>query len=728
MRLFPFRRSAGRRSRDHVPASLLRPETKQAAIGVILVVFSLIVLLSFFDLAGAAGAAILSGLRRLFGWLAYAVPAVLGLVSVVFIRPRSAPLGRLRTVGAVLAVIGVLGMLHLASFSVDDGLQAAHEGKGGGYLGFLFSYPLALAFSRVAASLIFACSLLVGVFLAFDVTVHDLWRWLRQLLPVSEGEVAAEAADDGLEPEVTVAPLADGHEADPVQLKRQQEQQQRLEQDQQEKMRQQLRAANRKYRPPSLDLLHLSIGKPNSGDTEAKKEKIRRTLENFGIAVAMGKVNVGPTVTQFTLRPEEGIKLSRITALQNDLALALAAHPIRIEAPIPNKDLVGIEIPNEDVSLVRLRDLLSARSFRSAESPLTIVLGKDVSGQVITASLERMPHLLIAGATGSGKSIFINTVLLSLLYRNSPDLVRVILVDPKRVELALYDGIPHLLTPVIIESEKTIHALRWLVREMDRRYRLLSEAGARNLLSFNLSNADNALPFIVVVIDELADLMAKHARDVEGAIVRLSQMARAVGIHLVLATQRPSVNVITGLIKANIPARIAFTVASQVDSRTIIDSGGAEKLLGSGDMLYLAGDQAKPVRLQGGFVSEEETRRVVESIQSAETESTYDEAITMPARETGELAGDASEDSLFEEARRVVVQSRKASASLLQRRLRVGYARAARLLDILEEQGVIGQAEGNKPREVLTRDAERDAYATELPEDRERPGPPPQFS
>jgi S-DNA-T family DNA segregation ATPase FtsK/SpoIIIE len=437
------------------------------------------------------------------------------------------------------------------------------------------------------------------------------------------------------------------------------------------------------------------------------KEMIRRTLEHFGINVEMGETNVGPTVTQYTLRPEQGTKLSRITALQNDLALALAAHPIRMEAPIPNKDLVGIEIPNRTPSMVRLRDVLTSKEMKESGSPLSFALGKAVTGRTVVDTLDRLPHLLIAGATGSGKSVSIHTLLVSWLYRNSPDAVRFILIDPKRVELPVYNDIPHLLTPVIVDGEKAIQALKWSLEKMDERYRLLEESGARNLLSFNINNPSEARPFIVIVIDELADLMVKHAREVETPIVRLSQMARALGIHLVLATQRPSVNVLTGLIKANVPSRIAFSVASQVDSRTIIDMAGAEKLLGSGDMLYLSGDKARPMRIQGSFVSEEEVRKVVQAVRET-GEPQYDESILESLGEEKNLMAEAADDPLFEEAKRVVMKADKASASLLQRRLRIGYARAARLLDVLEDHGVIGPAEGNKPRPVLLREGEEE--------------------
>ncbi|MEX0650197.1 MAG: DNA translocase FtsK [Candidatus Andersenbacteria bacterium] len=708
MRLNPFSRSRGREKQ-----SFLRPETKQAIIGVLLIIFSLILILSFFSAAGPTGRLLLVGMQRIAGLLAYALPVGLIWLGVYLIRPREEGMPRLRIIGIALALIGLLGLFHLIGVPSEDAYQTALEGSGGGLLGFLFSFPLSKAFSPIAAILLFIAAFLTGIFLAFDISPSGLWGYLQSFIPSRE-EIADEETDIGTEAvgnEEQEAPLPTfrisrmrraSEKVDPNQLKLQEQQQQR-EEEQRERERAQLRSANKKYKPPSIDILHSSIGKPDSGNVEANKKKIQSTLEKFGIAVTMGKVSVGPTVAQYTLRPEEGVKLARITGLQNDLALALAAHPIRIEAPIPGTNFVGIEIPNKDVSLVRLRDIITSKDFRNSQSPLTIAMGKDVSGMPKVASIEKMPHLLVAGATGSGKSIFINTLILSLLYRNSPALVRMILVDPKRVELSLFNGIPHLLTPVITEADKTINALKWAVKEMDRRYRLLSEVGARNLLSYNSNNPDQAMPFIVIVIDELADLMSTNARDVEGMIVRLSQMARAIGIHLVLATQRPSVNVITGLIKANVPARIAFNVASQVDSRTILDGAGAEKLLGSGDMLYLPGDQGKPIRLQGGFVSEEEVRQVVEDIQdNNELGIEHDDAIVSPQRDFGGSgSGEGIDDSMYEDAKQVVIESDKASASLLQRRLRVGYARAARLIDMLEEQGIISTAEGNKPREIL---------------------------
>ena len=468
------------------------------------------------------------------------------------------------------------------------------------------------------------------------------------------------------------------------------------------------------YQKPPLELLQGDRGKPSSGDIKANANIIKITLENFGIDVEMGEVAVGPTVTQYTLRPAEGVKLAKITALNNDLSLALAAHPIRIEAPIPGKSLVGIEVPNKAIATVGLRTLLEHKIFQEASQPLLFVLGRDVAGSPIFADLARMPHLLISGATGTGKSVSAHSLITSFLYRNPPEILRFIIVDPKRVELSVYNDIPHLLTPVITDPKKTIQALRWATKEMDRRYDLLSIHKVRDIASYHtelpkLGEKAEMLPYIVIIIDELADLMAVFPREVEASIIRLAQMARAVGIHLIVSTQRPSVEVITGLIKANITSRIAFQVASQIDSRTVLDMAGAEKLLGNGDMLFLAGDSAKPKRIQGAFVSEQEVKRVVDFLREEVEAPDYEESILETRVEDGDrLQEDFSndEDPLYEEARGIVVEAGKASASYLQRRLRVGYARAARLLDLMENRGIIGPADGAKPRDILIKTAQ----------------------
>ncbi len=460
------------------------------------------------------------------------------------------------------------------------------------------------------------------------------------------------------------------------------------------------------WTPPSIDLLSKSTGKPDAGNIKENAGIIQNTLSSFGIEAAMGEVNVGPTVTQYTLKPASGVKLTKITGLEHNLALALAAPAIRVEAPIPGKGAVGVELPNKAIAQVRLRQLMETPEVQDATSPLTLILGQDVGGQPAVADLSVMPHLLIAGATGAGKSVMINSLITSLLYRNSPAQLKLILVDPKRVELNLYNDIPHLLTPVIVEPEKTISALKWAVAEMERRLKLFAEVGKRNILEYNTVKNDESMPYIVIVIDEMADLMMLAAGDVEALIVRLAQLARAAGIHLVLATQRPSVNVITGLIKANIPARIAFRVASNVDSRTILDQGGAEKLLGGGDMMFASADTPKPRRIQGAYTDETETKPVTDYLRSAR-EPQYNEEVLAQEVHVGSGGGGGGgdfgggNDDLFEEAADTVIRSGKASASLLQRRLRVGYARAARLLDLLEERGVVGPADGARPRAVL---------------------------
>lgn len=464
------------------------------------------------------------------------------------------------------------------------------------------------------------------------------------------------------------------------------------------------------YKPPPLSLLVCSVDKPTIGDLRTNANIIKRTLESFGIAVEVGEVHVGPTVTRYTLRPAEGIKLSRITSLNQDLALALAAHPIRIEAPIPGKSLVGIEVPNKSAAVVRLGSLLMYPEFRGSDH-LAFMLGRDVSGEPVMADIAKMPHLLIAGATGTGKSIAIHSLIISLLYKNSPDILRMILIDPKRVELSVYNGIPHLISPVITQNKKAIGALNWAINEMERRYEMLLAAGARDIKSYNKKRINKILPYILIVIDELADLMAAYGREVEGAIIRLAQMSRATGIHLVVSTQRPSVEVITGLIKANITSRIAFQVASQVDSRTILDVSGAEKLLGNGDLLFISSESSKPKRVQGALITEKEIKSVVDFIKKNNEAKEFNGEEEIEESETPlsliEFDDyDENGDELFEEAVRVVREAGKASASLLQRRLRVGYARAARLLDMMEEKGLVGPADGAKPREVFIRKEE----------------------
>jgi S-DNA-T family DNA segregation ATPase FtsK/SpoIIIE len=499
------------------------------------------------------------------------------------------------------------------------------------------------------------------------------------------------------------------------------------------------------YQPPPLNLLERDRGRPGVGDIKGNANIIKRTLQNFGINVELDEISIGPSVTRYAIKPAEGVRLQKIVSLQTNLELALAAHPVRIEAPIPGKSLVGIEVPNTSKVTVGLGTILEAPEFQESPKPLLVALGRDIAGASHFGNIGKMPHALIAGATGSGKSVTIHAVITSLLYRLGPARLRFLMIDPKRVELTLYNPIPHLLAPVITDAKRAITALRWAGKEMERRYNILEENRVRDIDSYHDNilkpalealrkkggepddgeKIPEAMPYIVIVIDELADIMQTFPRELEASIVRLAQMSRAVGIHLLLSTQRPSVNVITGLIKANVPSRVALQVASQIDSRTILDQGGAEKLLGAGDMLYLSGDMGKPVRLQSAFISEGEVKKVVDYIaKHNEPELPID--IGGPSASSGNLessggmvTGGFSDDTeevdndMLEQAKQVVIESGKASTSFLQRRLSLGYSRAARIMDMLEAQGVVGPSNGSKPREILQKPAEHGAHTND---------------
>ena len=463
------------------------------------------------------------------------------------------------------------------------------------------------------------------------------------------------------------------------------------------------------YELPTFSILSEPVVTDLSGENVRLKEnagKLVKTLKSFGVGVKVLKIHLGPTVTKYELQPDVGVKVSRITSLSDDLALALAAKDIRIEAPIPGKAAIGIEVPNHEVAPVCLREVLEAEPVKQDPAHLLVALGRSISGETVTIALNKMPHLLVAGSTGSGKSVCINGMIVSLLMRSRPDEVRLMMIDPKMVELNVYNGVPHLLTPVVTDPKKAAQALKQVVAEMERRYELFSRYGVRNIEGYNelvnQSEDEDAkkLPFIVVIVDELADLMMVASNDVEDAIMRLAQMARAAGIHMVLATQRPSVDVITGVIKANIPSRIAFAVSSQTDSRTILDGGGAEKLLGRGDMLMLANGMNKPIRVQGAFVSDQEVELVVNHV-IAQQRAQYVEAM-MPKEE--EVTTIDSDDSLFGEVVQFILTQETASTSMIQRRFRIGYNRAARLIDSLEQAGYVGPSEGSKPRKVFIQD------------------------
>lgn len=464
------------------------------------------------------------------------------------------------------------------------------------------------------------------------------------------------------------------------------------------------------WKYPPLNLLSDKVGTAaERGDVKKNADIIEKTLDSFGIQADVAEVNGGPAVTQYALRISAGTKISKIANLQHDIALALATPTgtVRIEAPIPGKSLVGIEVPNRSLEIVGLKQVLASEEMSKHKSRLAVALGRDTSSRAMIFDLDKMPHVLIAGTTGSGKSVLMNAIIASLLFRNSPDALKMILIDPKRVELTSYNGLPHLLTPVITEPEKILSSLKWAMAEMDRRYKLFQSVGVRNITGYNEMSGFQALPYIVIVIDELADLMMFAPVEIEDCITRIAQLARATGIHLVVATQRPSVDVITGLIKANIPCRIAFNVSSMIDSRVILDGPGAEKLLGRGDMLFMPPDASKPMRIQGVFVQDNEINNLIKYLKSTGITPEYTAEVTeMPVGKVGGKGSAGDRDDLFEEAVRTICQYDRASASLLQRRLKVGYARAARILDELEESGVVGPGDGSKPRDVLVRNAD----------------------
>lgn len=706
---------------------VLTDATQQGLLVIGLFAFAALLFLSFIDSAGILGTWVDYLVGRVVGFAKYVLlPLSIGF-GYVFLHPDRYTVTKMNYVGLVLFLLSTTGLLHLFIPLHEIG-NAASQGKGGGYLGIVLSYPL-VQFADIWMTTIFLVGMIIGsLLLLCSISISRALEYLQFLQKgssfirdgienlfskiqekkekIQEKQEKEISSDDEYVQEVEYDTPQGFAEKSIDDDTTQEVIEQQTEDPEQLTFVPKTKKKKHKKIDLPISLLVSTSEKATSGNIELNKEKIQRTLESFNIDVEMGEVSVGPMVTQYTLRPSEGVKLNQITTLHNDISLALAAHPIRIEAPIPGKSLVGIEIPNETSATVSLKELLAAKSFKDRKDNLALCLGRDVSGQPTYKSVARMPHLLIAGATGSGKSVCINGIITSLLYQNTPETLRFIMVDPKRVELTVYNGIPHLLTPVITEVEKTINALKWTVSEMDRRYEKLARVGKRNIESFNESvEEDQQLPYIIFVIDELADLMSVAASSVEAAIVRLAQMSRAVGIHLILATQRPSVNVITGLIKANMPARIAFSVTSLVDSRTILDFSGAEKLIGRGDMLYLDSETSKPKRIQGAYLSDHEIENVVSYLREQEEEVEYNHDIvesSVPSSSIPGISGGSSDtDDLLPEAKESILQAGKASASLLQRRLRIGYARAARILDILEEEGFIGPAEGAKPREIL---------------------------
>ncbi len=688
-------------------SKLISKETSHAILAVLSTVLAIFLLLGAFSLSGQAGDLVYGWLSYLFGIGYYLLPAIFLLLTISLLRDRERDFALPQIFGSIVLFLSSLGLVNFISTK-------------GGIVGNFISKPLTILFDIYLGIVILTALVIISILIIFNASIKfDIVSLIQKLFSRKEEVTNGTSLEDtainkamerasgetnNVKPEIrtdTVA-LKTGEDDEgfaPVNRRR----------------------SGKRWSAPPLSLLEGDRGKPGVGDIKANANLIKRTLLNFGIVVEMDEISIGPSVTRYALKPAEGVKLSRILGLQNNLELALAAHPVRIEAPIPGKSLVGIEVPNTLKSTIGLGSLVSDTEYTRSTLPLLISLGRDISGRSHFANLAKMPHLLIAGATGSGKSVTIHAIVTSLLFRNPPENLKFMMIDPKRVELTMYNNIPHLLTPVITDPKKAILALKWVAREMERRYNILEKNSVRDIDSYqqNIKDGD-PMPFIVIIIDELADLMQSYPRELEAAVVRLAQMSRAVGIHLILSTQRPSVNIITGLIKANIPARIALQVSSQIDSRTILDTAGAEKLLGAGDMLFLSGEMSKPSRIQSAYISEKEVKAVVKYLSDTYADELQEEinltaepthnAIFSANLESNVYEENGDDDELYEEARETVIQAGKASTSFLQRKLRIGYARAARLVDMLEERGVVGRGSGAKPREVIDSEAGSKKY------------------
>lgn len=763
----------------------------------VIIVFSILALLSLFDLCGAGGKLLSGLLFGLFGAASYVFPVCLLIASGLFIsNPENSELKR-KIIYSSALYICICGLFQWVIDSKADGLieifkVCSSERIGGGFLGGVLSYLLTLIAGRAGSFVIILGLTLLFIMLItrklIFAAIRDLYEEKKaasgeyvEYEPYEENEAdvperqmkvhtfdkkkaAKKEKQDkkraGKEkkniPNISIirndTPASEEQPVYQEELETKFGQKKKAEIKKEEITKEETRTATKKtdrtqlendvnqiqaeiqkpspkaeqkentYVSPSLDLL----SKPKSGgkglsdaDLLETAAKLQDTLESFGVRVKMGDVSCGPSVTRYELVPEQGVKVSSITRLADDIKLSLAASDIRIEAPIPGKAAVGIEVPNATRNMVTLRELLESREFQSAKSKVSFAVGKDISGKTIVTDIAKMPHMLVAGATGSGKSVCINTLIMSILYKADPSEVKFIMVDPKMVELTAYADIPHLMIPVVTDPKKASAALNWAVQEMTVRYNKFAELGVRDIKSYNKKikglkhNEDDTyekMCQIVIIVDEFADLMMVAPGEVEDAVCRLAQLARAAGIHLVLATQRPSVNVITGLIKANIPSRIALSVSSAIDSRTIIDSAGAEKLLGNGDMLFAPQDYPKPVRIQGAFVSDEERDGVVAFLKQQQSEPSYNEEVTkhIDANPVGNRAGAAGnapggseQDELFVEVGRFIIEKDKASIGMLQRVFRIGFNRAARIMDQLCEAGVVGPEEGTKPRTIL---------------------------
>lgn len=726
------RRTRRNYSRNRKSISLDIPNSTYREIwAIIYICIAVLTTLSLYNKLGIVGEAWANMIKPIFGWGIYGLPVALFIGGFLMLLNRNINFGITKLFGLFLMAIASLGTIHLR-VPTEDMFDLAALGSHGGYIGFVSAFLSKSIIGELGAQIVFIAIFLISILITFEVSIASLLEFLKPQMPITiekvniieangrkkrlrintDGEVEEIGENEIDFDKINIIAPEKPKELFGTRMAINKKDNEDLIEEFESQQKNTTQKEHIPWEYPPLNLLDNKVGIVDLDDKflKEKAEIVKRKLAQFGVEVTMTDIHVGPTVVQYTLKPAEDVKLSKITGLKNDLALALSAHSIRIEAPIPGKNLVGIELPNQKRATVYMRELMETPEYKNEKSKLKIALGRTVTGEPIIADIAKMPHLLIAGATGSGKSVAANSFLISLLYNNSPEELKFIMIDPKRVELKKYNSIPHLLTPVITEPEKAATALKWCTVEMNRRYKILSDHGFRNIDEYNSKEVEEKMPKIIIMIDELADLMMTSGKDVESSICRIAQMARAVGMHLIVATQRPSVDVVTGLIKANIPARIAFAVASGIDSRTMINCFGAEDLLGNGDMLYLSGALGRLLRIQGIYISTEEVDKVTTHLKCTECNTEYIDEITASRNPSGDdeenaysdgnqFSGDT--DTMLEGALNVIKQTGKASASLLQRRLSIGYARAARLLDIMEEKGYIGPSNGAKPREIF---------------------------
>ncbi|WP_223375921.1 DNA translocase FtsK [Schnuerera sp. xch1] len=705
-----------------------KKEYNREIIGIIIILFGILSAISLFSKkTGIMGVFLRNIYFTLMGFGGYIFPLIIIAIGILFIINRVDTKNDFKSVYLLVLFLCFLTLLDINNVSgskfgvkLSESLQLSKQGLGGGILGAILGYLLFKLFGSIGSYVIISFIILISIVLFTEVKISEIWNQLNlkfKAKKINNFNITDKINKNKKNKRDIKETIKNVSSLNNIQNDKEQEilihDYTKIQKEPHNKTStdNEISINNKNVIPnytlPSLDLLDDFEKNPNSNDRKGiinNAKKIEETMKNFGIDSKITQINKGPSITCYEIQPAPGVKVSKIVNLSNDLALSLAASDIRIVAPIPGKAAVGIEVPNKIKDNVGLKEILQSDEYLSLNSQLPLTLGKDISGKAIVSNIDKMPHLLIAGATGSGKSVCINTIIMSILFKSHPSDVKLLLIDPKVVELSIYNGIPHLLIPVVTETKKAASALSWAVDEMEKRYKLFAENNVRDIKSYNhkLNNdKNNKLPKIVIIIDELADLMMVAAQEIEDYICRLAQMARAAGIYLIIATQRPSVDVITGIIKANIPSRISFAVSSQVDSRTILDMPGAEKLLGKGDMLFYPSNLSKPIRIQGAFISDTEVKKVVDYLKEQNITEYNDEVIETIQNEIDINNFIEDGDKLLPDAISLVVSEGQASISLLQRKLKVGYARAARIVDQMEERGIVGGHEGSKPRKVL---------------------------